>query len=64
MVAQRTEGVQPARLPRREDDLEYIVWVRGAWIKLVWSQMTRRQRELQIEAERRAMYTEQFGIYS
>jgi hypothetical protein len=35
----------------------------GAIIKRYWSEMTRRQREMQIEAERRQQHVIEFGIY-
>jgi len=47
----------------RPDDREYWTIYLGRPLKLYWSEMTRTQKLLQIEAEQRAQHVEEFGIY-
>jgi hypothetical protein len=48
----------------RDDNKEYwTVAPNGVPIKVEWGMMTRRQKELQVEAENRAAYVAEFGIY-
>lgn len=60
------QSIQPSHQSSfiRDDEKEYwTVAPNGVLIKVEWGMMTRRQKLLQVEAERRAEYVIAFGIY-
>lgn len=59
-----TEGARQA-IEQRPDDKEYwTVAPNGVPIQVYWSEMTHHQKELQVEAEQRTAFTQEFDSYS